>query len=254
MLGKFLRIDKRIKVGTTAKMNREVGKFETERKSFQANVFIAVIEKDLLFNDVNSIKRSVKVDTGIAKPQQFVFEIRIRETRSMSGKPWGKREGVFKITIYKDSEREYFTILEGPYRGKAASVILGKDGSTQFIAGIKHKPMVSAVYSISQKTFVLNNKKYQATEHPKTPWKKEVYDIEIPDAPHEGGETYKKEARLAKIWFRISHSGKRYLHPGKMSLGCMTITEIKKWDGLCETLLKARKGDFMSVGVVEVID
>lgn len=49
VLGKFLRIDKRMKTGTTAVMNREVGRFETDRGLFQAEILITVMEKDLLF-------------------------------------------------------------------------------------------------------------------------------------------------------------------------------------------------------------
>ena len=76
----------------------------------------------------------------------------------------------------------------------------------------------------------------------------------MPDASHLGGVAYMDKARLAKIWFRIGHSGSRYLHTGRVSLGCLTITEVKKWDALCETLLKARKDDSMSVGILEVSD
>lgn len=38
VLGKFLRLDKRIKAGTTAEVNREVGRFETDRGLFQAEI------------------------------------------------------------------------------------------------------------------------------------------------------------------------------------------------------------------------
>jgi hypothetical protein len=34
----------------------------------------------------------------------------------------------------------------------------------------------------------------------------------------------------------------------------MTIIEVEKWDALCEVLLKARKGDFISVGILEVVE
>ena len=58
----------------------------------------------------------------------------------------------------------------------------------------------------------------------------------------------------AKTWFRIGHSGDRYLHAGGFSLGCMTITEVVRWGEIYNGLIKARKGDLMSVGVLEVID
>ena len=98
-LGKFLRVDKRIKAGTTININREIGRFETDRGLFQADVLITVIERDLLFNDVGSAKGSVKVNAAAAKPQQFVFEVQVRETRSIFGKFWGTKIAAFEITL-----------------------------------------------------------------------------------------------------------------------------------------------------------
>lgn len=86
------------------------------------------------------------------------------------------------------------------------------------------------------------------------PLKKGVYDLEIPDAPHLGGGSYLERAKLAKVWFRIGHSGERYLHTGRVTLGCVTMTEIEHWDDLCKVLMKARKGDGKSVGTLEVIN
>lgn len=79
-----------------------------------------------------------------------------------------------------------------------------------------------------------------------------IYDIEIPDYAHRGGANY-PEAKRAKTWFKIGHNGERYLHAGGHSLGCMTVIEVTRWMEIYNALIKARKGDFMSVGVLEVI-
>ena len=57
----FLRVDKIIKVGTVAEINKEIGRFEVDQKLFEANIRITVIEKDLLFNDVGSIDEKIKI-------------------------------------------------------------------------------------------------------------------------------------------------------------------------------------------------
>ena len=114
--------------------------------------------------------------------------------------------------------------------------------------------MARATYSISKKLFTLNNKKYKTEDDPKNPWEKGLYDIEIPDCAHSGGAEYEDEAPRAKTWFKIGHTGERYLHTGSVSLRCMTIKEIDKWMEIYNILIKARKGDFMSVGVLEIID
>ena len=56
------------------------------------------------------------------------------------------------------------------------------------------------------------------------------------------------------MWFRIGHDGERYLHAGMVSAGCISITETNRWMEIYNILIKARKGDFMSVSVLEVID
>lgn len=153
-----------------------------------------------------------------------------------------------------DGKREYFTILEGPYRNIQASVKLSDDGSSQFIANVHHTSFTQAHYSISKKLFFLNGKRYKTTDYPKAKWEKGLYDIEIPDYAHQRGARYMEEAKRAKTWFRIGHGGDRYLHAGGISLGCITIIERKRWMEIYSTLIKARKGDFTSVGVLEVID
>ncbi|MBI1975830.1 MAG: hypothetical protein HYS59_02435 [Candidatus Vogelbacteria bacterium] len=152
-----------------------------------------------------------------------------------------------------DVKREHFTILEGAYRGRPASVELNDDDSLRLVTGIKHEPPARVTYSISKKILTLKGKKYKADDDPKNPWKKGLYDIEIPDHPHGGGLKY-PEAGRGTVWFKIGHSGERYLHPGRVSAGCISITETARWMEIYDTLIKARKGDFTSVGILEVID
>lgn len=294
-LGKFLRVDKRIKVGTVVEINQEIGRFETDQKLFSAEVSITVIEKDMLFNDIGSIKGSIKVDTTITHPRQFVFKAQIKETRSVLGKIWGNKTADFEITLEAvaedaikyvsddddgwveavienkhakdslpaylkvkieraDAKQEYIRILEGPYRGKMASVEFKNDGSSKFITKINHKPMARATYSISKKIFILNGKKYNTVDYPESLWKKGLYDIEMPDYPHRGGRNYLNESERAMTWFKIGHDSEKYLHTGGRSLGCITIVETKHWMEIYSALIKARKSDFISVGVLEVVD
>lgn len=295
VLGKFLSINKKIKVGTSVTIRQDIGSFETDQKIFKTTVLSTVIEKDILFNDQGNTQGMVRVDTTLKKPQHFIFDVRIKESRSIFGKQWSKKTALFTITLEAivsdllryvpdegdgwlkairedtksviglpaflqvkidrtDGKREYLTILEGPYRGTHASVKLNNDGSSQFIANIHHEPFIQARYSVSKKLFLLNGKKYKTTDYPEAKWKKGFYDIEIPDYAHQGGARYTDEAKQAKTWFRIGHSGDRYLHAGGISLGCITIIERNRWMEIYTTLIKARKGDFTSVGILEVID
>lgn len=294
ILDKFSRIDKNIKAGTTVKINKELGKFETDQKLFKSNIQISVIEKDLLFNDVGNISSNIEIDTSVTKPKQFVFEIQVRESRSLLSRLfWGKRTAIFEVTLeaqierierytpdikdgwlvaqigqskqvslpayimvypkYIKGGREYFIPSEGVNRGKLLSIPL-KDGDFSYlISNVEHEPMINAEYSISEKIFMLNGKKYKATDYPKAPWKKGIYDIGIPDYPHGSNDAY-TEAKRQKVWFPINFEKARYLHVGARSAGCMTIIETNKWMEIYNVLIKARKGDFKNIGTLEVID
>jgi hypothetical protein len=294
ILDKTLQIDKRIKVGSTVEFMEEIGIFPIDQKSFATKTKITITEKDALFNDTNNTEKAIKVDTENSKPQKFIYIIELREKRFWKnwGKSIAKFEvtiealvieaikyipdvdnGWFKVKIadgniiclpaflkvqseYIERGREYFTILEGSYKNQKASVSLDNENNnnSRLLSDAKHEPLANLQYSISQKKLIIGSKKYQATDYVETPWKKGWYDIELPDHPHTGGRNYLDKSSRAKTWFRIGHEGERYLHTGGRSLGCITITEIEKWNEIYDKLIKARKGDFLSVGVLEIID
>ena len=95
VFGKFLRIDKIIKVSATKEINQEIGKFETDQKLFKSGIRITIIEKDLLFNDVGSIDSDIEIDTKITKSQQFIYKVEIKEIRSVFRKILGKQNRQF---------------------------------------------------------------------------------------------------------------------------------------------------------------
>ena len=294
ILDKTLQIDKRIKVGSTVEFMEEIAIFPTDQKSFTTKTKITITEKDALFNDTNNIEKEIKVDTENSKPQKFVYTIELREKRFWKnwGKSIAKFEvniealvveaikyipdvdnGWLKVKIadgniiylpaflkvqpeYVEGGREYFKILEGSYKNQKASVSLdnANNKGSRLLADVKHAPLANLQYSISQKKLIIENKKYKATDQAGEPWKKGWYDIELPDYPHKDPRNYVDIASRFKTWFRIGHEGERYLHTGRVSLGCITIIEIEKWDEIYDKLIKARKGDFLSVGVLEVID
>lgn len=292
--GRFLRVDWRINAGATLKINKEICQLETDQKLFMTNARIAVIEKDALFNDVGSIDNDIIIDTSVTRPQKFIYSVRIKEARSSSRKSSGKSTAIFEIIIEAritnairyvpddgggwllvmieddkskkslaaytkvkieriKNRRVFFTILEGPYREKLASVKLRNDDSSRLTSGIEHGPAASGVYSISKRTFTLNGKTYTSVDYKDLPWEKGLYDIEIPDAPHSVHGRY-AEAKRPTVWFRIGHSGDKYLHAGSHSLGCITIIETTRWMEIYNVLIRARKSDLMSVGVLEVVE
>ncbi|MFY9462971.1 MAG: hypothetical protein WAP52_02170 [Candidatus Sungiibacteriota bacterium] len=291
-LNQVFRMDKKIQNGTEAALNAEIGQFTIDQESSQLSMSIKIIEQDLVFNDIGSKEVKMNVDLRNTSPQTITYDISVKELRGLvSGQktavfsltveilivsiihyiPDTTDDGLLKI-IREDNKkeeglpmylkvrfdrieakREYFTIMEGALRGVKASVTLDGQNQSYLISKNSQTGTVSLKYSIAEKTLHFKNEAYATTDDPKMRWKKGLYDVEIPDMPHAGGLHY-LEARYAKIWFRVGHTGKRYIHTGKHSAGCITLLKQNRWDDLCIILAKARKGDGKSIGVLEVVD
>ncbi len=83
------------------------------------------------------------------------------------------------------------------------------------------------------------------------PVPKGTHDIEIPDYQH--NKTLGNSPH-GSTWFRLGHSGDRYLHPGTFSQGCITVLNgARAWEPIYQALIEARKDD-KSVGTMRVID
>ena len=283
-------IERTIKSGSTIDINTEIGRRVTDKKSLTVPITIRVIEKDILFNDVGVSKKNVPINLSKNSTQHFICEVAVPESRGyVTGTiahfkvtieaqvfhgliryveeeeggwlrilPENKKKEIaipkyLKLLLHSvDLKREYFTILEGVLRGSKASVEL-KNGISHLSSHNSHTQAVQMTYSISKKVLTFQGKTYRAVDYENVRWKKGFYDIEIPDYPHEGGLHY-PGSHYATVWFRIGHTGDRYLHTGTRSAGCITLVEQKKWDQMYKVIIQARKGDSLSVGILEVID
>lgn len=282
--------NKKIKNKTTVKLDKIIYQNDIFENKFQVPLNIKVIEKDLVFNDFATLDIKIDIDSSSLEPKITTYDLIVGELRSLV---IGKRKGKFSLTletlvfeniyyvpltddgwfvcldsklnkisipsylkIHFDkiiSNKEYFTVLEGQLKGKQFYVSEIRDKQYKFLKENPQTDAINLVYSISKKTLKLNGKVYNTTDYRGFPWTKGLYDIEIADYPHHGGLNY-ENSKYATVWFRIGHSGDRYLHTGSISAGCMTVTEVEKWDEIFKILISARKGDGQSVGVLEVID
>lgn len=126
-----------------------------------------------------------------------------------------------KVKLEKqDAKRQYFTIMEGPWRGINASVKIQEEG-VSYLESINHQTdPIHLIYSRSQKTLKFKNKLYKIKEYKNDPepWKNTIYDIKIPDFYHGKGRPYLDRAKLAPVWFKTTHpSDNRYVHVGAYS-------------------------------------
>jgi hypothetical protein len=287
LAGEFLTSNLRLAPGQTRELAREVAQLWTDGDDFAAVGQIQVTERDAVYSETGSSNVDWNLDLrrpGLLESVQrvevfeaggqkegtagvFLVTLRARvvaATRFVQEPDtgWltvldenGKRIALPEtlcVELFRVAEgREHFTITEGPHRGKRASVRLNSDGSSVLSENDPRGRPVKAIYSVSRKTLTIGTASYQTVDYPLKPWALGIYDIEIPDAPHKGGLRY-PEASRSRTWFRVGHSGDRFIHTGAASAGCITVVDRAKWDQICSALIKGRKGDRVSVGTIEV--
>jgi hypothetical protein len=127
--------------------------------------------------------------------------------------------------------RDSITIQEGPLKGKTATVTSG------YLVALKQETSAAVRFfvgsgritwdggpevSITPEGGVTGGVLCFTDKHNKVP--PGTWDLEMPDAPHAGGQHYTQHAPHATCWFRIASpdANDRYLHPGTVSVGCAT--------------------------------
>ena len=159
------------------------------------------------------------------------------------------------------SGRDMFTISEGifagsdgsirsdaglltatnPHLGAAALRFYDRPGGPVNISGQQYdKELKITSASGAVQTF-------PAKTDPDNPIADGSHDVQIPDFPHPGGAQY---GTCGTVWFRLGTSGDRYLHPGRVSLGCVTCAP-QNWPTIYGLLIKART-DTTKVGSLTV--
>lgn len=282
-------IKKKMKKGTEVQLNQEIGKIYADQTPFTLPVSIKIIENDIIFNDIGMKEVNIKVNLSSTRPQISTHDIEIKEKR---GNSEGSKSAIFSLTleasvhpvyIYAPSDtggwlsvkrtdgkedislptylkvrlddiqakHESLTIEEGHFKGVQVVAKMRTTGMSYFLRDDPQTGPVSLFYSLSKKTLKLGKETYKTTDDPHEPWKTGIYDIEIPDAPHRGGKKY-PELKYPFTWFLIGHTGNRYLHTGVVSKGCITVIERNRWDSLCDILMRARKGDGLSIGTLTI--
>ncbi|HOV25236.1 MAG TPA: hypothetical protein PK566_02590 [Pseudobacteroides sp.] len=180
-----------------------------------------------------------------------------------------------RVRLYAESdERDYFTILEGKYKTKHASVKKKSFFNMMYGSYLTSRnrtlPKAELKFYKSKKKLEVNGETYNAfsgsggydnvSSEGAIPSGK--YYLEMPDEPHSrNGNTYKDQTKYATSWFRITYLDggyvdDRYLHTGMVSAGCITVVDIKRWTEIYEYLIFRRVSfdGFGRVGIIEVFD
>lgn len=160
-----------------------------------------------------------------------------------------------RVTIMSnDGAREFFTIEEGQLRGNKASVALKADGRSFLQEDNPQTGAVTLRFSKRDEILTIDGReeRYWAVTDPRNPIPSGIHDLELPYELHRYGAGYRQQAAFARTWFRVGHSGDRFLHAGSVSLGCVTVRQVERWDEICGLIITARMGDLKSIGQIIV--
>jgi hypothetical protein len=166
-----------------------------------------------------------------------------------------------EFTVRRDN-RDFFRILEGAHRNKQASV--AARGPAQSWLGTTlpaYKGPAVLTFNKSTGRMTTPIAALNAITDPSNPVPNGRHAIQLPDFPHDLGSGYVNQgAKKAKTWFHLGegvavpgNEGRdRYLHPGRVSAGCITVKDLANWDRLYDLLIVSRAGNGKDVGHVTV--
>jgi hypothetical protein len=181
----------------------------------------------------------------------------------MSGTKTSLPSGLAVTITSQTGGRDYGTIDEGIYLGKTFDVTSGNVVSTA-----ERNSSVSMLFEPAQAPVVIDGITYDrqltvswterevaksmgpfpAKTHATNPTPSGTHDVEIADYPHPDGKKY---GVFGTVWFRIGNMGDRYVHPGRLSDGCLTCAP-GNWQRIYAVLNSGRLGDGQSVGRLQV--
>jgi hypothetical protein len=161
-----------------------------------------------------------------------------------------------KVNVTKvENGREHFTVEEGLLKGRKGSVKLKSSDGKSFLSDKgEHAKAAEVEFNLTtNKLKVKGVGEFDAITDPDNPMPEGTHDIELPFEIHHLADKYLTDSPFATTWFRIGHSGDRFLHPGQISAGCTTVTDTKNWTDIYNKLIRARKDDKKSVGTIKVV-
>ncbi|TSC55743.1 MAG: Uncharacterized protein G01um101418_790 [Parcubacteria group bacterium Gr01-1014_18] len=145
-LGKSFSFDKKIKPMGIFKINKEIGRIETDNQVFEKPIKIKVIEQDLVFDDIGKAESVVKVDTAVGSPQKCSFTVKVQEFNKTLRKSSAIFEVVLEVEIVEPKKiiklQQYRPSLFGEdYNKYDAEIIEAVNYWNEFFAQQKEAPL-----------------------------------------------------------------------------------------------------------------
>ncbi len=155
--------------------------------------------------------------------------------------------------------RDYFRIEEGVYKNSQASVSQKTASSSWLGTPLPaYRGPANLTFKKGEGKLITPIGALTATTSPSNPIANGQHPIQIPDFPHDIGRGYVAQASKSLTWFYLGignaapGGNDRYLHTGQISAGCVTVTDVARWDSLYAVLILARAPGGKNVGTIIV--
>ena len=96
-----LALEKKIQRGGTIDLTTEIGQIITDKKSLTIPLTVRVIEQDILFNDVGSSQKNLKINLATRAPQSTVYQVSVAEARGYTTKKIANFEVTIEAQIFQ---------------------------------------------------------------------------------------------------------------------------------------------------------
>ena len=152
------------------------------------------------------------------------------------------------------SGRDHFTPIEGVLAGIPCSVVAGNLSKN----APEYGGPARLTFNLTRQRLNYPGGFVRAITDPRNPIPVGTHPIQMPDFPHGLGAGYSGQTPYAKTWFYLGNGvavagrSDRYLHPGSVSAGCITV-DASGWTALYRYLILCRSGNGKTVGSVTVV-
>jgi hypothetical protein len=159
--------------------------------------------------------------------------LRIALTQTSGGRDYGVvSEGILEGTSFDVSTGN----LENAYRRIENLVVnvVTRPGGPVTVGGVAYDLELTLTYK--EGGAAKSSGPFPSKTNSDNPLPAGRHDLKFGDYPHDLGATY---GRYGTVWFHIGHSGDRYLHPGRVSAGCITCAPVN-WPTIYDIVHAAR--------------
>ena len=188
--------------------------------------------------------------------QGFIDVIRTTDSKKIAF-PGYLKVNYLGIKVLNGKQRDYFIPYEGIYKNREMSVTRKSDGGSYLVTGnilgsakIIFNPVKANLWYGEGSSRVGPIFTQGSTIQGIAPLKDGVYELSVPDEPHNDGDPYLSQSSYARLWYPIpadqdrdGRDDERFLHCGRESAGCVTVRDVPQWTGIYRYLYNRRLRD-----------